>query len=87
MIDHAVINGHVSLSMEDYMCHCRESVELAEWRSGKRRVFWRVYDVGVTCDLYAYGDFSSKAEARHRMRLLTDGAKLYRVTIRPKRKL
>jgi hypothetical protein len=59
-------------------------LELAEWRSGKRRVFWRVYDVSTSYKLYTYKNFADLDEARHRMRLLPEGAKLYRVTVKPK---
>lgn len=71
----------------NFLRACRESnrlqlierleSELTEWRSGKRRVFWRIRK--------ANGDFfmncCSKPVARYHKPF---GHKIYRVTVRPK---
>jgi hypothetical protein len=66
----------------EFCCDCAE-VELKEWRTGKRRVFWRVKWPHST-DGFRWQDFVDEARARcgvgHR------GERLYRVTVRPKRK-
>jgi hypothetical protein len=61
--------------------------ELEEWRSGKRRVFWRVrYTVTVCgCTVRYSFDSVSRREARNKCHTLRGlSTKLYRVTVRPR---
>lgn len=57
--------------------------ELEQWRSGKRRVFWRVNYPTELGDFS--NDFVSKSKAVNSMREdPVEGHKLYRVTVRPR---
>ena len=63
---------------------CIESMlfELAEWRSGKRRVFWRIRSSwGI--DLCVSSEFGSLKKAREELTHRFTPT-LYRITVRPK---
>lgn len=60
--------------------------ELQEWRGGKRRVFWRVRwthaELGPT-----FIDYVDRAGAMVRLGGTLKDAKVYRVTVKPKKKV
>lgn len=66
----------------------KDILEICEWRTGKRRVFWRGYRMGSPV---AAREFVRLDDAREWINGQEDygkgSAKLYRVTVRPKVKL
>lgn len=58
--------------------------ELAEWRSGKRRVFWRVKWHHELFGMSSFTSTSLKDAKRSAKRIIARGAKVYRVKAWPK---
>lgn len=66
------------------------ATELEQWRSGKRRVFWRVRWGNLSGNGNAQLDFASQRAAQDHTsrcrRVCMPDVKLFRVTVRPKGK-
>lgn len=58
--------------------------ELQEWRSGARRIHWRVRWIHASFGLTSFTSTSRKDALRSAAGIVGRGAKVYRVTVRPK---
>jgi hypothetical protein len=95
-LKHCARCNHMSASLEKDVCLTCSLKELREWRSGKRRVFWRVRWFNGNHKTPLDYNHETRANAMHEARHLRSlsynsatrnaAVKLYRVTVGPAKK-